>query len=128
MGRVVHFEIHASLPQAAIAFYGALLGWSFVPMPGFEYWVIQTGAPGEPGIDGGLVPRRGEAPLHGQAVNAFVCTAHVDSVDHKLERAVALGGQVALPKVAIPGIGWLAYIKDPDGNILGLMQQDPSAR
>jgi predicted enzyme related to lactoylglutathione lyase len=27
----------------------------------------------------------------------------------------------------IPGVGWLAYIKDPDGNIIGLMQPDPKA-
>jgi predicted enzyme related to lactoylglutathione lyase len=28
----------------------------------------------------------------------------------------------------IPGVGWLAYVKDPDGNILGLMQTDPGAK
>jgi predicted enzyme related to lactoylglutathione lyase len=28
----------------------------------------------------------------------------------------------------VPGIGWLAYVKDPDGNILGLMQSDANAR
>ena len=27
----------------------------------------------------------------------------------------------------VKGISWLAYIKDPDGNILGLMQMDPAA-
>jgi predicted enzyme related to lactoylglutathione lyase len=30
--------------------------------------------------------------------------------------------------MAIPGIGWLGYLKDPDGNIVGVMQSDPSAR
>lgn len=28
----------------------------------------------------------------------------------------------------IPGVGWLACVKDPDDNILGLMQTDPGAR
>ena len=27
----------------------------------------------------------------------------------------------------VTGMGWLAYVKDPDGNILGLLEPDPSA-
>jgi predicted enzyme related to lactoylglutathione lyase len=27
----------------------------------------------------------------------------------------------------IPGVGWLAYCKDTEGNIFGLMQADPKA-
>ena len=40
----------------------------------------------------------------------------------------ALGGTVALPKMAIPGIGWLGYFKDTEGNIFGAMQADPGAK
>ena len=29
--------------------------------------------------------------------------------------------------MAVPGVGWLAYAKDTEGNIFGLMQADPSA-
>lgn len=128
MGRVVHFEIHASRPQVAIEFYSGLFGWTFTSMQGFEYWVIETGAAGQAGINGGLVPRRGAAPLEGQAVNAFVCTVQVDSVDASLARSASLGGTLAVPKMPIPGVGWLAYVKDPDGNILGLMQPDSAAK
>jgi hypothetical protein len=39
-----------------------------------------------------------------------------------------LGAEIALPKMPIPGVGWLGYIKDPDGNVLGLMQPDVSAK
>ena len=35
---------------------------------------------------------------------------------------------VALPKMPVPGVGWLAYVKDTEGNILGMMQSDPSAK
>ena len=34
----------------------------------------------------------------------------------------------ALPKMPIPGVGWLAYLKDTEGNVFGLMQSDPSAK
>jgi hypothetical protein len=128
MSRVVHFEIHATDPEALSAFYVQLFGWKISRWGEMPYWMVETGAEGEPGINGGIVPRRGPAPAEGQAVNAFVCTVNVSSVDESVASALALGGRLALPKMAIPGVGWLAYVKDPDGNILGLMQDDPAAR
>ena len=38
------------------------------------------------------------------------------------------GGTIALPKMPIPGMGWLAYCKDTEGNIFGMMQSDPNAK
>lgn len=128
MSRVTHFEIHASQPQPLIDFYTALMGWTFQKWPGpADYWLITTGPDAQPGINGGLVQRRGDRPTEMQAVNAYVCTAMVEALDDTVSRGVKLGGTVALPKMAIPGVGWLAYLKDPDGNILGLMQPDPKA-
>jgi hypothetical protein len=34
----------------------------------------------------------------------------------------------ALAKMPIPGVGWLAYVKDTEGNLFGMMQNDPNAR
>ena len=126
MGRVVHFEIHAEQPERAIGWYTALFGWRFERWGEMPYWLIRTGE--GPGIDGGLVPRRGPAPSVGQPVNAYTCTVQVDDLDGTVAKAVSLGGTVALPKMPIPGVGWLAYVLDTEGNILGLMQNDPSAR
>jgi predicted enzyme related to lactoylglutathione lyase len=129
MPRVVHFEIHASDPERAVAFYRELFGWTLQKWEGpMDYWLVGTGAAPAPGIDGGLVRRRGPAPAEGQAVNAFVCTVDVDQLDETLARAAALGATTAVPKMAVPGVGWLAYVKDPDGNILGLMQADAMAQ
>jgi hypothetical protein len=128
MGRVVHFEIHAEQPERAIRFYGDVFGWTFHkwdgPMP---YWLVSTGPKDRPGIDGGLVLRRGAGPADGAAVNAYVCTVEVESVDTTAARIAAAGGQVAVPKMPIPGIGWLMYFKDTEGNLLGTMQNDPKA-
>lgn len=128
MSRPIHFEIHASQPERLITFYQSLFGWTFAPWgpPGF-YWQIKTGVPPDPGIDGGLVPRRGAPPTEGQAVNAFACTVGVESASASLARIVELGGTVALPVMAIPGVGWLAYGKDPDGNLFGVTEADPKA-
>jgi predicted enzyme related to lactoylglutathione lyase len=128
MGRVIHFEIHAEDPERAIKFYTELLGWKFQkwdgPMP---YWLVTTGSDGQPGINGGLMRRMGPAPTDGQAVNAYCCTVNVDNVDASVAAVTKLGGQIALPKMPVPGIGWLAYAKDTEGNIFGLMQSDPKA-
>ena len=127
MGRVIHFEIHAGNPQRAIAFYEKLLGWKFQKLEGpVDYWLISTGPSDQRGIDGGLVLRRGE--IDGQAVIAYVCTADVSNLDESVKVALSSGGELALPKMAIPGVGWLAYCKDPEGNIFGMMQSDPSAK
>jgi predicted enzyme related to lactoylglutathione lyase len=45
-----------------------------------------------------------------------------------LKTALDNGAQIALPKMAIPGVGWLVYCKDTEGNIFGMMQNDPSAQ
>lgn len=128
MSRVVHFEIHAAEPIKLIEFYSKLFGWNFQQWGQMDYWMINTGPDNKPGINGGLVLRRGPSPVEGQAVNSFVCTIEIDSVDEILKQGVALGGTIAVPKMPIPTVGWLAYLKDTDGNILGVMQRDPQAK
>jgi predicted enzyme related to lactoylglutathione lyase len=135
MNRVVHFEIHAADPDRAAAFYRDVFGWGIQEwtIPGVtvpdenRYWLVTTGPAGEAGINGGLMFRRGPAPVDGQAVNAFVCTIEVASVDESAAKAVAHGGTQVVPKMPIKGVGWLAYCKDPDGNIFGITQNDPTA-
>jgi uncharacterized protein len=129
--RVVHFEIHAANPERAQAFYTEVFGWSFPKwMEQPPYWGVMT-APEQspaPGINGGLMPRMGEGPKDGAPVNAFVCTVQVDSFDETNAKILRAGGTVALPKFAIPGMAWQGYFKDPEGNIFGVHQADPTAR
>ncbi|MGZ5987143.1 MAG: VOC family protein [Caulobacteraceae bacterium] len=127
MPRPIHFEIHAADPPSAVRFYSELLSWTFMPF-GDSYHLIKTGEDG-PGIDGGLVQRQGPNPdpADPTPVIAYVCTVDVDDVDAYVARAVALGGMVAVPKTPIPGVGWLAYVKDTQSNLLGLMKNDPTA-
>jgi predicted enzyme related to lactoylglutathione lyase len=126
MPRVIHFEIHADDPERAMKFYRDMFAWDFTKWEGPQpYWLIKTGADTEPGINGGMIPRRGA--VDGQAVIAYVCTVDVPSLDESLNKALASGGTLAVPKMPIPGVGWLAYCKDTEGNIFGMMQADPGA-
>jgi uncharacterized protein len=126
MNRPVHFEIHASDPEKLAAFYADVFGWKVQPLPEMNYWLFDT-CEGM-GINGGLMKRHGAPPGEMQAVNAFVCSLGVESVDDLLTKALAAGATIALPKMAIPGVGYQVYIKDPDGNILGLHQPDKDAK
>ena len=126
MSRIVHFEIHASDPEKLSAFYAKAFDWKVTPIPALNYYMFDTGDGA--GINGGMMKRIGPPAPDGAAVNAFVCSIGVASVDESLKRALGAGATVALPKMAIPGVGWQVYVKDPDGNIVGIHQPDPSAR
>jgi predicted enzyme related to lactoylglutathione lyase len=127
MPRVVHFEIHAEDPERAVRFYTSLFGWDITKWDGpQEYWLIKTGPDDQRGINGGMIRRQGA--IDGQAVIAYVCTIDVPSVDDCAQKVTSLGGAIAMPKFPIPGIGWLAYAKDTEGNVFGFMQADPAAR
>ncbi len=129
MPRVVHFEIHAQDPERAVRFYSQVFGWEISKWGGpVDYWLIKTGTAPEPGIDGGLIRRQGPNPVDGQAVIAYVCTVSVPSVDEYTGRITSAGGVVVVPKMAIPGVGWLLYAKDLEGNVFGIMQSDPQAK
>jgi predicted enzyme related to lactoylglutathione lyase len=127
MSRVIHFEIHAEQPERAIKFYTAVFGWEFNKWPGpMDYWLITTGPDGQPGINGGLIRRQGV--IDGQAVIAYVCTVDTKNVDDAIKTITANGGTIALPKMPVPGVGWLAYAKDTEGNIFGIMHRDAAAK
>lgn len=133
MNRPVHFEVHAEDPQRAMKFYTDVFGWKFQKWENkqagaAEYYLITTGEKGQPGIDGGLFKRMGPSPEEMQAVNAFVCTMDVANINETITKVVNAGGKEALPKFAMPGMAWLAYYKDTEGNIFGIYQEDKNAK
>jgi predicted enzyme related to lactoylglutathione lyase len=93
----------------------------------FRIWTAAKDSK-EVGINGGIVVRKGAAPVEGQAVNGYVCTMVVENIDATGEAIVAAGGAVALPKFAIAGMAWQAYYKDTEGNIFGIHQADKAAK
>jgi uncharacterized protein len=116
-GRLVHFEIPAGDADRAQQFYEQLFGWSFQKYEGeIDYRVTQ--ASGDPG--GGLWA----SPSDDRGVLVYFDT---DDIDAQIARVRELGGEVE-EKQAVPGMGWAASCKDPEGNPIGLWQTDESAR
>ncbi|MCC6963436.1 MAG: VOC family protein [candidate division Zixibacteria bacterium] len=122
MPRVVHFEIHVDDPDRAGKFYREVFDWRFQKWEGpVEYWLITTGDSTEPGIDGGMMRRRDP---QGNVYN----TIAVNNIDASIASIEKHGGTIVVPKMPISGVGWLAYFKDTEGNIGGVMQTDHNAK
>ncbi len=121
MSRVVHFEICVDDMQRAVAFYTNALGWDISKWEGpQEYWLVSTGDKEEPGIDGGLMLREEKFP-------PVVNTIDVQNLDEAIKKVVDNGGTIAVDKMPVPGIGFMAYCLDTEGNMFGMMQTDISA-
>ena len=122
MPRPIHFEIPAENPHRAMAFYSQVFGWEFTKWDGpITYWSIRTGGDSEPGIDGGLLPQQSKD-------QPCVNTIRVDNLDMTIALVAAAGGTTVLSKMAVPGVGWIAYCRDTEGHVFGIIQLDESAR
>ncbi|HJR37310.1 MAG TPA: VOC family protein [Nocardioidaceae bacterium] len=121
-GRVVHFEIPFEDGDRARGFYADVFGWNIMNMPEMNYTMVSTGPtdeqgpPSEPGfINGGMLQR--DAP-----VGSPVIVVDVEDIDGSLEKIEKLGGTTVLAKQAVADMGFSAYFKDPEGNLMGLWQ------
>lgn len=121
MPRVIHFEINADDPERAVAFYRDVFGWAINTWGGpVEYWLADTGPADQPGINGAITRRYAS---HVSTVN----TVEVANLDESIEKVRASGGKIVQPRSAVPGVGYMAYCVDTEGNMFGLMQTDPTA-
>ncbi|NHN54404.1 VOC family protein [Calidifontibacter sp. DB0510] len=132
MSGPVHFEIQADDLERAKSFYEKAFGWKYEDysqFTGSPYWGITAAAEGgNDGINGGLLQRPAAAPSPQQGTNAYVCTMAVDDYDAAEKRILDAGGQVAMPKFALPGMAWQGYYIDTEGNTFGIHQPDENAR
>lgn len=121
MPRPIHFELPAANPERAAQFYTDVFGWTVEKWDGpVEYWLVTTGEEGEPGINGGIMRPQGPD-------QTTTNTVGVDDLDATVQRATAAGATVVAPRMAIPGMGWLAYLTDTEGNTFGVMEGDSNA-
>ncbi len=119
--KIIHFEIPAEDPKKAMKFYSDTLGWSFSTWEGpIPYWFTKSGTKSAPGIEGAIAKKESEDDI-------IVNTIGVANIDEVIKKIKKHGGTITNPKHAIPGEGWIAYFKDLDGNLLGIMQNDPKA-
>lgn len=122
MGKVVHFEIPADDLARAKKFYSTVFEWRMNEMPEFEYVMVGTaesdenGMPKEPGsINGGMLKR--EDP-----VKSPVVTISVNSIDQTASTIEKNGGKMVRAKMPVGDMGFAAYFRDSEGNVVGLWE------
>jgi predicted enzyme related to lactoylglutathione lyase len=126
---VVHFEIPSDNVERSKKFYSELFGWNIEKVPanklpeGVEAWRITTkDHEGNNAVNGGISKRM--APEQ-QGITNFIDVKSVEEYSAKVEQ---LGGKVKVPKMAVPGMGYLAVCSDTENNTLGLWQSNTSAK
>ena len=91
-------------------------------MPEMHYTLVQTGPADEQGvpteagnINGGMMQRS-------EAITAPVITINVDDIDRAADRIEDHGGTILLGKTPVGEMGFSAYFKDTEDNVVGLWQ------
>lgn len=122
MDNVVHFEIPAEDTQRAAEFCKKAFGWQIDAVPEMKYTIVRTVEvddkfmPKESGaINGGIMNRN-------SVVKSPVITINVKNIEEAAEKIKQNGGEVVMQKFKVGDMGYAAYFKDTEGNILGLWE------
>jgi len=123
--KVVHFEIYVNDMQRAKAFYEAMLETKLERMPNptpdveMDMWSIpidKESGMSSYGSGGMLVKMEGFAPGVGGTLVYFGC----EDCGVQAARAAKHGGSVQQEKTQIGEHGFMALVKDTEGNMIGL--------
>jgi predicted enzyme related to lactoylglutathione lyase len=113
MHPVIHFEFGGPDGAELATFYEKLFGWEAMPT-GHDYWLL---SPGDGGIGGGVLQTSDDMPPY---VTVYV---EVDDLVPAIEQAESLGASLTVPPTQVPGVGAFALVRDPAGNLVGLMEE-----
>jgi uncharacterized protein len=123
--RVMHFEIPYDDGDRARSFYGDVFGWQLMDMPEMGYTMVTTGptdpekGASEPGfINGGMLKRDGEWTSPNLVLG-------VDNLEESLKSVQEHGGTVVVERQPVGDMGFTAYFKDTEGNLVGLWENAP---
>ena len=119
MAFVSCIEFNVSSTKRSAEFYKQVFGWDAqLFSKDNDYWTVAHGD--APGIDAGLQKAQG-AP-------ATVAVITVPNLDQVWAKAMKAGAKVAVPKFAIPIVGYAAYFTDRDGIVVGVHEYDEKAK
>ncbi len=127
MPTIVHFEIPADDVERSKKFYSDLFGWKIEKWPGsasadMKYWLITTtDEKGNKALSGGMMKRQ----MPQQQITNYIDVKSVDEYSSKVQQ---LGGKVVVPKIAVPGMGYLAVCLDTENNSFGIWESNESAK
>jgi len=122
MDKVVHFELPVDDLTRAKKFYKDTFGWELQDVTDMDYTIVKTVEtddnmmPIELGaINGGMLKR-------GDIVTVPSFSVDVEDIDKTINAIQKAGGTIIKRKTTIGEMGFIAYFKDTEGNILSLWQ------
>lgn len=118
-GRFCWFELATTDAKSALAFYGALFGWTSVAQDMGEhgtYNLLKLDGKDVGGLYEMFGPMFEGVPPHWMP---YVCSADVDATAAKVTE---LGGKVLMPPLDIPDVGRMVVFSDPQGATLSAFQ------
>jgi predicted enzyme related to lactoylglutathione lyase len=112
---ITWFEIPATDFGRAVRFYETLFA---SPLQHLADWPNLAIFPYQrPGVSGAVATGEGHRPSGDGVVIYLNCDGRIDAVLDRVEKA---GGIIVEPKNHIPSVGWVAQIRDSEGNRVGL--------
>lgn len=124
--KLTHFAIHIDDIERAKKFYDGVFEWGFNSYGQDDFLQIKSDK-SENGELIGAMQSRKYSPVP-EKIIGLECTIGVESIDETIEKVKSNGGQVLMPKTAIPYVGYIAKFLDTEGNLICGMQYDNSAR
>jgi len=111
----VHVELNSPDPEKAKAFYSKLFQWQLedIPnpaVPSNNYTLIKVGS----GTGGGIMKQIPGGP------SGWLAYVEVDDIQAATQKAKSLGAKIMKDVTEVMGMGWLSFIQDPTGAVLGL--------
>lgn len=111
---VVWFEVMGNNADQLRGFYGDLFDWKIDASNPMNYGMVEA-AQGR-GIPGGI-GQLADTPW--PKTTFYVSTSKIND---SLEKATKLGGKVVVPRTELPGGTILGLFADPEGNVVGLVE------
>lgn len=123
MDKVMHFEIPYDDKRRCQDFYHDIFGWDIISMDEMDYTMVHTGDTNkkdgmikEKGvINGGMMQKSDK-------IKNPVITISVENIDKTSRNINARGGDIVISKFDVGDMGFAAYFKDSEGNVMGLWQ------
>jgi len=120
MYRITQFDVPTTISVNSMVFYNQVFGWTFQPSVHPKKWTARTESEENQFFSNPFIRNNTSA----QALTKAVSVRNVDQTLFNIKKE---GGQIVVPKFAVPGIGWMAYFKDLEQNVMGIIQTDCSA-
>ena len=124
--KMTHFAIHIDDIDRAKGFYDEVFDWGFQSYGPSDFLQIKSDKTETGELIGALQSRK-YSPVP-EKIIGLECTVSVENVEVIIEKVKNYGGQVLMPKTAIPYVGWIAKFLDTEGNLICVMQYDNNAR